>query len=97
MRDLRGRLRVGAFSLLLVMAGSAGVASAVAAEQSASSPSVDTPSAATSAKHVEGQVGPAPEVVEVEPVPEPSTGLLLCAAGAVALARRRKRAAPRID
>ena len=91
MREKRGRLRAGAFTLLLIVAGSAGT---VTADESASP---KAPAASTPTARADGQVGPAPQVVEVEPVPEPSTGLLLCAAGVVALARRRKRAARQSD
>ena len=41
------------------------------------------------------QVGPAGEMVEVPIVPEPSTGLLMCAVGLAALARRRGRTCAR--
>jgi len=93
MREKRGRLRAGALTLLFIVAGSAGTATAVTDESATSK----APAATAPAEHAEGQVGPSPEVVEVEPVPEPSTGLLLCAAGVVTLVRRRKRAARRSD
>jgi hypothetical protein len=40
----------------------------------------------------ENPVGPPPQMLEVSPVPEPSTALLMGAAGSVALARRPTRA-----
>jgi hypothetical protein len=60
--------------------------------------SVEIPSDLTAPKTVvpaEDQIGPTAEVVEVAPVPEPSTGLLLCAATMAALARRGQRRASR--
>jgi hypothetical protein len=57
----------------------------------------DRPSAASSAPKLNvaqptgGQVGPLGQVVEVPIVPEPSTGLLLCAVGLATLARRGRR------
>jgi hypothetical protein len=36
-------------------------------------------------------IGPAPEIVQVPPVPEPSTGVLLLTAGVAALTRRTQR------
>jgi hypothetical protein len=57
----------------------------------------DRPPVAAAAPKLNGtraddvQVGPAGEIVEAPAVPEPSTGVLLCAVGLAALARRGRR------
>lgn len=83
-------MRVGSFRwqavVIVLMLGSASFAGESApAEQSA------TATIATTEDQTDKQSGPVPEVVQVEPIPEPSTGLLLCFAGVAALGRRHRR------
>jgi hypothetical protein len=73
--------RLGAGAIIILMGSAAFAGETTATDQSKTTTSVQT----------EKQSGPTPEVVQVEPVPEPSTGLLLCVAGLAALGRRNRR------